>query len=182
MSKTAVPGIVAAGMQPVWIIQTASLTDTITDDTETIPLTAVTGGQKADCYYDFGGLTLDRTATTRSRQRACQKVAEEIKIGETIAGTLTIVWDQQKLNAEPAAGEVDVNGVYKALPEGGQVYLFIAHGWDSDQDPTASTVGDLWRVRVSQIAHLLAASAEEDIMARADLAGDLFVPNVTLAA
>lgn len=182
MSKIAVPGIVAAGRQPVWIIQPADLPGDITDDTETIPLSAVAGGQKADCYYDFGGLALDRTANTRSRQRACQKVAEEIKIGETIAGTLTIVWDQQKLNTEPAAGEVDVNGVYKALPEGSQVYLFIAHGWDSDQDPTAETIGDLWRVRVSQIAHLLAASAEEDIMARADLAGDMFAPNVALAA
>lgn len=180
MSTTAIPGIVAAGRQPVWAIDVASLTD-ITDDTTSIPLSAVTGGQKLDCYYDFGGLTLDRTANTRSRQRACQKVAEEIKIGETIAGTLTIVWDQQKLNSE-APEDAAINAAYKALPEGGEVFLFIAHGWDQDQAPDATTVGDLWRVRVSQVAHLMAASAEEDIMARADLAGSLFVPNVTLTA
>lgn len=181
MSTTAIAGVTAAGMQPVWAIDIAELTD-ITDDTTSIPLAAVTAGQKLDCYYDFGGLTLDRTANTRTRQRACQKVAEEIKIGETIAGTLTIVWDQQKINATPEVGEQDINAAYKALPEGGEVFLFIANGWDQDQAPTAETVGDLWRVRVSQIAHLMAAAAEEDIMARADLAGSLFVPNVTLSA
>lgn len=180
MSKTAVAGITAAGRQPVWAIQMSALTEPVTDDTESIPLAAVTGGQKLDCYYDFGGLTLDRTATTRSRQRACQKVAEEIKIGETISGTLTIVWDQQQLNASDP--EVIVNDAYKALPEGAEVYLFIAHGWDSDEDPTAETIGDLWRVRVNQVAHLMAASAEEDLMARIDLAGSMFAPNVTLAA
>ena len=179
MSKTAVPGITAAGRQPVWAIQPTALTTPVTDDTETIPLAAVTGGQKLDCYYDFGGLTLDRTATTRSRQRACQKVAEEIKIGETINGTLTIVWDQQKLND---TSEDVINDAYKALPEGAEVYLFIAHGWDSDQDPTAETIGDLWRVRVNQVAHLMAASAEEDLMARIDLAGSMFAPNVSLTA
>lgn len=179
MSTTAITGVTAAGMQPVWAIDVADLTD-ITDDTESIPLAAVNGGQKLDCYYDFGGLTLDRTANTRSRQRACQKVAEEIKIGETISGTLTIVYDQQKLNSQ-AQEDQAVNAAYKALPEGGEVFLFIANGWDQDQEPTIETVGDLWRVRVSQIAHLMAASAEEDLMARADLAGSLFVPNVTLA-
>ena len=179
MSTTAIAGVTAAGMQPVWAIDVADLTD-ITDDTESIPLSAVTGGQKLDCYYDFGGLTLDRTANTRSRQRACQKVAEEIKIGETISGTLTIVYDQQKLNSD-APDDQAINAAYKALPEGGEVFLFIANGWDQDQEPTIETVGDLWRVRVSQIAHLMAASAEEDLMARADLAGSLFVPNVTLA-
>ena len=179
MSTTAIAGVTAAGMQPVWAIDVADLTD-ITDDTKSIPLAAVTGGQKLDCYYDFGGLTLDRTANTRSRQRACQKVAEEIKIGETISGTLTIVYDQQKLNSD-APEDQAVNAAYKALPEGGEVFLFIANGWDQDQEPTIETVGDLWRVRVSQIAHLMAASAEEDLMARADLAGSLFVPNVTLA-
>ena len=180
MSTTAIAGVTAAGMQPVWAIDVATLTD-ITDDTESIPLAAVTGGQKLDCYYDFGGLTLDRTANTRSRQRACQKVAEEIKIGETISGTLTIVYDQQKLNSD-APDDQAINAAYKALPEGGEVFLFIANGWDQDQEPTIETVGDLWRVRVSQIAHLMAASAEEDLMARADLAGSLFVPNVTLTA
>ena len=92
------------------------------------------------------------TANTRSRQRACQKVAEEIKIGETISGTLTIVYDQQKLNSTDPEDQA-INAAYKALPEGGEVFLFIANGWDQDQEPDATTVGDLWRVRVSQIAH-----------------------------
>lgn len=178
MSTTAIAGVNAAGMQPVWAIDVADLTG-ITDDTESISLSAVTGGQKLDCYYNFGGLALDRTANTTTRQRACQKVAEEIKTGETISGTLTIVWDQQKLNSV-APEDAAINAAYKALPEGGEVFLFIAHGWDQDQAPDATTIGDLWRVRVSQIAHLMAASADEDIMARADLSGSLFVPNVAL--
>lgn len=174
MSTTAVDGINAAGRQPVWAIDAADLTD-ITDDTTSIPLAALEGAQKMDCYYDFGGLALDRTATTRSRQRACEKVAKEIKIGETITGTLTAVYDQQAADTET------INLAYGALPEGGDVYLFIANGWDQDQAPTAETKGDLWRVTVSQKAHLLAASAEEDLMFRADLNGSLFVPNVTLS-
>lgn len=175
MSTTAIAGVVAAGRQPVWAIQESALTD-ITDDTTSIPLAAVTGGQKLDCYYDFGGLTLDRTATTRQRQRACQKVAETIKIGEEINGTLTIVWDQQALDT------AQVNLAYGALPEGGKVYLFIANGWDQDQTPVTTTKGDLWRVTVQQMDHLIAASAEEDLMARATLSGDLFVPNIDLSA
>ena len=173
MSITGINGVVAAGRQPVWAIDPADLTG-ITDDTVSIPLAAVTGGQKMDCYYDFGGLALDRSATTRSRQRACEKVAQEIKIGETITGSLTAVWDQQ------ATDTATINLAYGALPEGGDVFLFIANGWDQDLTPTAATKGDLWRVTVTQKNHLLAASADEDLMFRADLNGTLFVPNVSL--
>lgn len=173
MSTTAIDGINAAGMQPVWIIQDDALTG-ITDDTTSIALATVQAGQKADCYYNFGGLELSREATTTSRQRACEKVAREIKTGETITGSMTFVWDQQ--SAEDDA----INLVYSALPEGSQVWLFIAHGWDQDKALEATTKGDLWRMDVTQIDHLMAASPEEDIMARATLNGSLFVPNVTL--
>lgn len=174
---TGVDGVAAAGMQPVYIIQSSTLAAAnITSATKSIPLSAVTGGVKADCYYDMGGLALDRSPKTRERQRACEKAVKSVKVGETISGTLTIVWDQQ------SAADDDINAVYSALPEGEDVYLFIANGWDSEKPVTAATKGDLWRVEVTQMDHLLAGSADEDLMARATLNGDKFIPNITLAA
>lgn len=174
---TGVDGISAAGMQPVFIIQTSALAgESITSETKSIPLAVVTNAVKADCYYDMGGLALDRSPKTRERQRACEKAVKSVKTGETISGSLTVVWDQQ------ASADSDINAVYSALPEGEDVYLFIANGWDSEQPVTASTKGDLWRVEVTQMDHLLAGSADEDLMARATLNGDKFIPNITLAA
>lgn len=174
MSTTAIDGIQAAGRQPVWAIDAADLTN-ITDDTASIPLAAVTAGQKMDCYYDFGGLALTREPQTRARQRACEKVVQNIKIGESITGTLTAVYDQQETDT------ATINLAYGALPEGGEVFLFIANGWDQDDTPTSATKGDLWKVKVTQKDHLLATSAEEDLMFQATLDGSLFVPNVSLS-
>lgn len=170
-----IKGVSSAGRQPIWVIQMETLTS-VTDATKSIPLTAVTGGTKIDCYYNFGGVELTREPTTVERQRACEKVAQQIKIGETINGTITAIWDQQ------ATAESEVNKAYTALPEGSEVFLFVANGWDTDQTPTAETKGDLWRVTVSQVDHTIAAAADEDLMFRSTLTGSLFLPNITLTA
>ena len=176
MSKTRIPGVQAAGMQPIWAFQLDDVTTPITDDTTSIPLSLLTEGQKLDCYMDFGDWTLDRTANTRTRQRMCQKIAEEIPIGETIAGAITIVHDRQ------AASTEQVNLAYEALPRGGEVVLAVAHGWDQGDDPTVDTVVDLWVVTVSMVKHLVATSPDAELKAEATLAGSLYVPNVALAA
>ncbi|WP_347042019.1 hypothetical protein [Brachybacterium nesterenkovii] len=172
---TGVDGIAAAGMQPVYIIQESALPD-ITPSSTSVSLAIVQGGVKADCYYDFGGLDLTREAKTKERQRSCEKAVKSVKIGEVISGSLTVVWDQQ------ATPEAVINQVYSALPEGENVYLFIANGWDSSKPLEATTKGDLWRVEVTQMDHLIATSPDEDLMAKATLNGDLFIPNMTLAA
>lgn len=172
---TGIKGVSSAGRQPIWVIQATAL-ENVTDETKSIPLATVTAGTKIDCYYNFGGIELTREPTTVERQRACEKVAQQIKIGETINGTINAVWDQQ------AAAEAEVNKAYSALPEGGEVFLFIANGWDTDKEPTAETKGDLWRVTVSQKDHTVAASADEDLMFRATLTGSQFLPNLTLSA
>lgn len=174
--STVIPAIIADGRQPVWAIQLADITTPITDSTTSIPLAAVTGGQQIDCYYEIGGIDLTRTATTRSSQRACQKIAEEIKTGETIAGSISPIFDQQ------AEDEAEINAAYAALPEGSQVLLFVAHGWDSEQEPTAETKGDLWRVRITQVDHPMRTVAGEDLVATVQLSGNLYVPNVSLTA
>ena len=174
MSTTGIDGVVGAGRQPVWIIDGANLVD-VTDNTTTLPLATVTGGQRADCYYNFGGLTLDRTANTRDRQRACEKVSKSTKIGETISGSMTLVYDQQ------AASTDEVNLAYSAMPEEGEIGLFVANGWDAAEDPTTDTKGDLWILDVQQVTHLMVASADEDLMARVDLTGERYLRNITLA-
>lgn len=174
MSITGIEGVVAAGRQPVWIIDGASLT-AITDSDTTLSLATVTGGQRADCYYNFGGLSLTRTPTMKEVQRACQKVATSKKVGETIEGTMTIVFDQQ------AESTAEVNLAYSAMPEEGTVGLFIAHGWDAELAPDATTKGDLWIVDVTQVDHLLAANADEDLMAQVTLNGERYLKNLTLS-
>lgn len=171
----AIPGVNAAGRQPVYIFPATEAPD-ITDATTSIPLAAVTAGTKIDCYYNFGGVELTREPTTTERQRACQKVAETIKIGETISGSITAVFDQQ------ATSESEVNKAYAALPEGGEVIMFVAHGWDTDVAPTALTKGDVWRMTVSQVHKGIAASAEEDVTFTATLNGSMYVSDVSLSA
>lgn len=174
MSITGIEGVTAAGRQPVWIIDAASLTG-ITDATTELPLATVTGGQRADCYYNFGGFTMTRTPNLRETQRACQKVAVSKKVGETIEGSMTIVYDQQALPTE------EVNLAYSAMPEEGEVGLFVANGWDAEATPDATTKGDLWVVDVTQVDHLLAANADEDLMAQVTLNGERYLPNITLS-
>lgn len=171
----AIPGVNAAGRQPIYVFP-ATEAPGLTGATKTLPLTAVTAGTKIGCYYDFGGVELNREPITTERQRACQKVAETIRIGETISGTITAVFDQQ------ATSEAEVNKAYAALPEGGEVILFVAHGWDTDIAPTAKTKGDAWRMTVSQVHKGIAASAEEDVTFTATLNGSLYLSDVTLTA
>lgn len=173
MSITGIEGVVAAGRQPVWIIDGASLTG-ITDASTELPLATVTAGQRADCYYNFGGLALNRTPTMREVQRACQTVATSKKVGEVIDGTMTIVYDQQALPTD------EVNLAYSAMPEEGTVGLFIAHGWDAEAAPDATTKGDLWIVDVTQVDHLIAANADEDLMAQVTLNGERYLKNLAL--
>src|SRR5574344_516863 len=124
---TAIDGKTAAGNAPLWIIQAAAFSTTPPASNATsIALTVVTGGDKLDCHMDFGDFTIGRTPTTRSRQRMCQKIAEEIVVGNTIAGTLSAIWDQQ------AAAGSTVNEAYDSLAEGSEVYIFQAFGQDSD--------------------------------------------------
>lgn len=176
MSKTRVPGVNAAGMQPVWVMQKADVTTPITADTATFSLPLLQAGVKVDCYMDFGDFTIDRTANTTTRQRMCQKVAEEIVIGHTIAGTMTVVHDRQAADTEV------VNLAYEALPEGGEVVIAVAHGWDQDNDPDATTVVDLWVVTVAMLKHLIATSPDADIKAEATLNGSVYASNVVLSA
>lgn len=173
---TAIPGVNAAGRQPVFIIQGTELPD-LTSSSSSIPASKVTAGTKIDCYYNFGGVELSREAITKEQQRACQKVAETIKIGETISGTITAVFDQQ------ATSEAEVNKAYAALPEGAEVFLFVAHGWDTEKAPEATkTRGDLWKMKVSQVHKGIAASAEEDITFTATLNGSAYWSDITLTA
>lgn len=178
MTVTVIDGVNANGRQPVWAIQEADLTTPINDETVAIPLAAVLAGQQLDCYYELGGIALNRTATTRTRQRACQKVAEEIKTGETIDGTISPIYDQQKINDVDAA----INAAYKALPEGGTVVLFVAHGWDAEDEPTAETIGDLWRVKIQQVDKPFHDVEGADLTATVNLTGNLYRPDVTLTA
>lgn len=175
MTVTVPDGVNANGRQPVFVIQESALPN-INDETTSIPLAAVLAGEKIDCYYELGGITLNRTATTRSRQRACEKVAQEIKTGETIDGTISPIYDQQQLDDADAV----INAAYRALPEGGTVFLFVAHGWDSDDAPTAATVGDLWRVKVQQVDKPFMDVEGADLTATVNLSGNLYRPDVTL--
>lgn len=169
----AISGVNAAGRQPVYVFPATEASD-INDSTTTLPLAAITAATKIDCYYNFGGVELTREPITTEQQRACQKVAETVKIGETISGTITAVFDQQAIST------AEVNKAYAALPEGGEVILFVAHGWDTDTAPTAKTKGDAWRMTVSQVHKGIAASAEEDVTFTATLNGSLYLSDVTL--
>lgn len=174
----AIDGVLAAGNLPTWVIPGATLPASIDAETPTIPLAAITGQTtvKADCYSDFGDVSLTRTATTRDRQRMCQKVRETIKTGETIELSLAFVYDQQ------ATAAAEVNRVYAALPEGATVGVFRAYGWDTDETPTAATKGDLIVGTVQFVTKNEPANADEDLKATATISGSAYYADVTLTA
>ena len=178
MSTIAVEGVTAAGRVPTWIIPAALVTAPPTEGTWSIPLSVLTNAAvvKADCYYDLGDVNITRTAQTRTRQRACQQIAQTIKTGETIDVTVAAVYDQQEAMTE------DVNLVYAAVPEGADVYVARAYGWDSSLTPTASTVIDLVRGDVQSRMKNEPTSADEDLKFTATLAGSAFYPDVALTA
>ena len=159
MSETAIEGVVAAGRVPTWVIPTASIPTEPTEGTNSVPLAALTGASstKIDCYYDFGDVSVSRSPQTKSRQRACQTVAQTIKIGETIDVTISAVYDQQ------AAAADAVNKAYSALPEGTEVYIAQAFGHEAAVDPTSATKIDLMRGTVQFRMKNQPTSPEEDL-------------------
>lgn len=176
MSTTAIEGVVAAGRVPTWIIPAASVTADPVVGTWEIDLDAITGNQtvKIDCHYDFGDVAVNRTPTTKSRQRACQVVAETIKIGETIDVTISAVYDQQE------AGSEAVNEAYTALPEGASVYIAQAFGWDSAATPDATTKVDLIKGTVQSRMKNQPASGEEDLKFTATISASAYFEDVAL--
>ena len=175
---TAIDGVLAAGNLPTWIIPAATITTEPTEAAKTIPLAAITGATtvKADCYMDFGDVSIKRAATTRSRQRMCQAIAETITTGETIDITLSSVYDQQAL------ASADVNKVYAALPEGATVFVARAYGWDTDTTPTTATKVDLYKATVQMVTKNEPASADEDLKVTATLSSPAYWADVTLTA
>ena len=178
MTATAVEGVVAAGRVPTWIIPAATITADPVTGTWSIPLAALTGATtvKTDCYLDAGDIQISRTAQTRTRQRLCQTVAEQIKTGETIEITISAVYDQQEAMTE------DVNEVYAALVEGAEVYVAQAFGWDSKVTPTTATVIDLWKGSVQMKTKNQPTSPDEDLKFTGTIAGSAYFADVALTA
>lgn len=177
MSITAIDGIVAGGRWPTFVIPFAAVeTPPSGDGPWSLPLADLldTTTVKIDCYLDPGDIQVSRTATTRARQRACQKVQETIKTGETIDLTLAGVYDQQ------AAMAAVVNKMYAALPEGAEVYVGQAMGWDSEAPPTTATVIDLYRAKVVTRDKNQPTSPDEDLKFTSVLSGSAFWADVTL--
>lgn len=176
MSVTAIEGVVAAGRVPTWIIPAASITADPVTGTWEIPLTALTGGTtvKIDCHYDFGDVTVTRTPQTKSRQRACQVIAETIDVGETIEVTISAVYDQQEDMND------DVNEAYAALPEGSAVYLAQAFGWDTTETPDATTVVDLIKGTVQRRQKNQPTMADEDLKFTATISASAYFEDVAL--
>lgn len=175
-SPTGVDGIIAGGNTPTWIVQENTVTEGLTDKAVTFPLAALSAATtvKADCHMNMDGVEITREATTRDRQRMCEKVTVSVKTGETINGSITAVYDQQ------AAASALINAVYTALPEGATVYIVRAYGLDSQTKPSASTKVDVVRAKVTQ-RNKNQPVAGEDLMATATLSGDLYLQDVTLA-
>ena len=176
MSTTAIDGVVAAGRVPTWIIPAALITTEPTTGANSIPLSVLNDATtvKVDCYMDPGDYSVTRTAQTRTRQRLCQTVAQNITTGETIDVTLAGVYDQQEAMTE------DVNLAYAALPEGAEVYIAQAFGWDQSVAPTTSTVVDLVKGTVQQRMKTQPTTADEDLKFSATISGSAFHQDVTL--
>ena len=139
MSTTGVPGVVAAGRVPTWIIPAALIEDLPTSGTWSIPLAALTAETtvKIDCFYDFGDVSVARSPITRTLQRSCEVNPQTIEVGETIDVTITAVYDQQ------AASSATINEAYEAVPKGTSVFIAQAFGWDQTEEPTVEMVIDL---------------------------------------
>lgn len=178
MSVTAIEGVVAAGRVPTFVIPAASITADPVTGTWSIPLAALTGATtvKIDCHYDFGDVSVTRTPQTKSRQRACQIIAETIDIGETIDVTISAVYDQQEASSE------DVNEAYAALPESSAVYIAQAFGWDSAVTPTTATKIDLIKGTVQRRQKNQPASADEDLKFTATISASAYFEDVALTA
>lgn len=175
-SATGMDGVTAGGNTPIFVIQEATITEAITDKSETFPLAALSAADtvKIDCHMDIDGATFTRSQTTRDRQRMCEKIVKKIPTGETIDITLQAIFDQQ-------AGADDlINAAYAALPAGAVVYIAQAFGLDAQTKPTSTTIVDVYRATVNQRAKNQPV-AGEDLMFTATLAGDLYIEDAKLA-
>lgn len=178
MSVTAVDGVVAAGHFPSWVIPASVITTDPTEGTWEIPLSALTDPTaiKFDCHMDVGDLTVERTASTRSAQRACEMIARTIKTGETINVTLNAVFNQNAGTGD-ATG---VNDVYDALPEDADVYVAQAFGWDSGTAPDATTVIDLYKGSVQTRMKNQPANVDEDLKFQAVMSMSGYFEDIAL--
>lgn len=178
MATTAVEGVVAAGRVPTWVIPAALITEDPTEGSWSIDLAALTDPTtvKIDCHYDYGDVTVTRTPQTRSRQRACQIVAQTIAVGETIDVTIAAVFDQQEAMSET------VNEAYAAMPEGSAVYIAQAFGWDSSVTPTTDTVIDLFPGTVQTRTKNQPTTPEEDLKFTAVISASAYFEDVALTS
>lgn len=166
-------GITASGNVPTWVIQKATLTEPLTDDTTSIPGSAFTAADtvKIDCYHNMGDVNFSRTPQTRERKRACEKVTVSRKIGETIEGTIQAIYDQQADAADV------INRAYAALPEQADVIIAIGYGHDS-HDGLPSRV-DVYEGDVSMRSKNQPVEGE-DLMFTASISAARFLEDVTV--
>lgn len=179
MSVNAIPGVVAAGRWPTFIIPESALTTPPSGAGPwSIPLSALTDPAtvKIDAHLDAGDVEITREPVTRERQRASQTVVEQIKTGETISITLNAVYDQQAPDTE------DVNLAYAAVPEGVKVYVAQAFGWDSGQAPDETMILDLFEGTVQSRMKNQPTEANEDLKFRSTISGSGFWEDVTVTA
>jgi hypothetical protein len=178
MATTAIPGVVAAGRVPTWIIPAALVTVDPTTGANSIPLSVLNHATtvKIDCHMDAGDVGVTRTPTTKSRQRLCQVVAETVSTGETIDVTISAVYDQQ------AAGSATVNEAYTAMPKGAEVYIAQAFGWDSAATPTTATKIDLLPGTVQARTKTQPTTIDEDLKFQATISARAYFEDVTLTA
>lgn len=171
---TGLDGVIASGNVPSWIIQEATVTEALTDQTTEIPADYLTAADtvKTDCYHDMGDIAFTRTATTRDRKRACEIVTVTVKTGETIDGTLTAIYDQQ------AGAEDEMNAVYAATPEGSTIYVAIAYGHRSTSAEPPAYV-DIYRGNVQQRSKNTPVEGE-DLEYTATISADLYLEDVAV--
>lgn len=177
--STAVEGVTAGGHVPTWIIPDGVIgTDPTGEGPWSILLSELTDATavKIDCHMDSGDVTVTRSPTTTTKQRMCEKVARNVKTGETIDVTIAGVYDQQADMTEA------VNEAYAALPEGSVVYIAQAFGWDSDLTPTTSTVIDLIKAEVQTRMKTQPTAPDEDLKFQATLSASGLWADVTLTA
>lgn len=178
MSVTAIEGVVAAGRVPTWIIPAALVTTDPVVGAWEIPLSVLNNVAvvKIDCHYDMGDVSVSRAPITKTRQRACQVVQQTVNVGETIDVTIAAVYDQQEAMSEA------VNEAYAAMPQGAEVYIAQAFGWDSAVTPTIATVIDLLPGRVLTRTKNQPTSPEEDLKFTATISASTYFEDVELTA
>ena len=101
-------------------------------------------------------------------------VQQTVNVGETIDVTIAAVYDQQEAMSEA------VNKAYAAMPQGAEVYIAQAFGWDSAVTPTIATVIDLLPGRVLTRTKNQPSSSEEDLKFTATISASAYFEDVEL--